>query len=174
MPASRADRRLRHRRPRTPRRAPAAAPPRPRRARLRASLGHGPLSDRTDLGRRRAHLVHPQGERRARVPAAGAAPVPPARPAPRAGPRERLAVAANGSTPLTAAILLVSGIALVVITILVLRSRRARARLYELDAQFRGGPAEPDVFIRRFELGIYCAMCFGLALALLGLVVAAT
>jgi hypothetical protein len=62
--------------------------------------------------------------------------------------------------------------------VLVLRSPRAQRSLYGLDARVRriGGrdPAEPLVFSRRFEVGVYCTMCLGTALVLLGVVVAAT
>jgi hypothetical protein len=67
---------------------------------------------------------------------------------------------------------------LVVAMVFVLRSRRAQNGLYRLDTRVRriGGldPAEPSSFARRFEVGVYCAMCVGTALFLLGLVVAAT
>jgi len=62
--------------------------------------------------------------------------------------------------------------------VLVLRSPRSQMSLYGLDARVRrlGGrePADPRVFSRRFEVGVYCAMCLGTALVLLGVVVAAT
>jgi hypothetical protein len=62
--------------------------------------------------------------------------------------------------------------------VLVLRSPRAQRRLYGLDARVRRiaglDPAEPLVFSRRFEVGVYCAMCLGTGLLLLGVVVAAT
>jgi hypothetical protein len=62
--------------------------------------------------------------------------------------------------------------------VLVLRSFRAQTSLYGLDARIRRigglGPAEPESFARRFEVGIYCSMCFGTGLVVLGLVVAAT
>jgi len=60
----------------------------------------------------------------------------------------------------------------------VLRSRRARQGLYHVDARVRSlarlGPPEPQVFVRRFEIGVYGGMCLGLALVFLGLVVAVT
>jgi hypothetical protein len=62
--------------------------------------------------------------------------------------------------------------------VFVLRSPRAQRSLYGLDTRFRaiGGlePAEPPSFARRLEIGVYCSMCLGTALVLLGLVVAAT
>jgi hypothetical protein len=62
--------------------------------------------------------------------------------------------------------------------VFVLRSPRFQLRLYRLDAQVRriGGldPAEPPIFSRRFEVGVYCTMCLGTALVLFGAVVAAT
>jgi hypothetical protein len=68
-------------------------------------------------------------------------------------------------------------VGLVVALVVVLRSRQAREGLYHADARFRRavrlGPAEPQVFVRRFELGVYVGMCLGLALVFLGLVVAA-
>jgi len=62
--------------------------------------------------------------------------------------------------------------------VFVLRSPRAQTSLYRLDARVRRvaglEPAEPPSFARRFEVGVYCSMCLGTALVLLGLVVAAT
>jgi hypothetical protein len=62
--------------------------------------------------------------------------------------------------------------------IFILRSARARERLYRFDAGLRAragrNPLEPEVFVRRFEAGIYVVMCLGTALILLGVVVAAT
>jgi hypothetical protein len=62
--------------------------------------------------------------------------------------------------------------------IFVLRSPRAQRSLYRLDTGLRriGGheAAEPPSFSRRFEIGVYCVMCLGTALLLLGLLVAAT
>jgi hypothetical protein len=61
--------------------------------------------------------------------------------------------------------------------VFVLRSARAQTGLYRLDTRVRriGGlePAEPWSFSRRFEVGVYCSMCLGTALVLLGLIVAA-
>ena len=77
-----------------------------------------------------------------------------------------------------AGLLVAAGVGLVVGMIVVLRSRRAREGLYHADERVRRvarlGPAEPQVFIRRFEVGIYLGMCLGLALVFLGVVVAAT
>jgi hypothetical protein len=62
--------------------------------------------------------------------------------------------------------------------VFVLRSPRAQRGLYRLDTRVRriGGldPAEPPSFSRRFEVGVYCSMCLGTGLVLLGLVVVAT
>jgi len=62
--------------------------------------------------------------------------------------------------------------------VFVLRSSGARRSLYRLDTRLRriGGldPAEPLSFSRHFELGVYCSMCLGTALVLLGLLVVAT
>jgi hypothetical protein len=142
---------------------------------------HGPLPDRVHLGRRGAHLGHPALIGRARVAAARAAEVPSKRAAPRPRPARGHPVGAaeaDGSTPLIAALLVAAGAALVVGLVVVLRSRRAREGLYHADARVRSatrlGPAEPEVFVRRFELGVYVGMCLGLALVFLGLVVAAT
>ena len=62
--------------------------------------------------------------------------------------------------------------------VFVLRSPRAQRSFYRLDTGLRriGGheAAEPLSFSRRFEVGLYCFMCLGTALVLLGLLVAAT
>ena len=79
---------------------------------------------------------------------------------------------------MVAGLLVAAGVGLVVGLVVVLRSRRAREGLYHADARVRNAarlaPAQPEVFVRRFEVGIYVGMCLGLALVFLGLVVAAT
>jgi hypothetical protein len=62
--------------------------------------------------------------------------------------------------------------------VFVLRSPRAHRSFHRLDTGLRRlaghEAAEPPGFSRRFEIGVYCVMCLGTALVLLGLLVAAT
>jgi hypothetical protein len=75
-------------------------------------------------------------------------------------------------------VLAVCGAGLVIAMTFTLRSSRARDRLCRFDAHLHrlagSNPPETDVFVRRFETGIYGVMCLGTALVLLGVVVAAT
>ena len=100
----------------------------------------------------------------------------PRRPRPARGISLR-AAQADESSPLIAGLLVAAGAGLVLALVVVLRSRRAREGLYHADARVRRvarlGPAEPLVFVRRFEVAVYCGMCLGTALVLLGLLVAA-
>jgi hypothetical protein len=74
--------------------------------------------------------------------------------------------------------LLLLGAGLIVAMVVVLRSERIRDRLYQGNSSFRAlvhlPPAEPQTFIRQFEVGIYFGMCFGTALAIFGVLVAVT
>ena len=55
--------------------------------------------------------------------------------------------------------------------VFVLRSPRAFAWLYRRTGR---DAVEPEIVRRWFETGIYAAMCLGTALAILGLIIAAT
>ena len=75
-------------------------------------------------------------------------------------------------------VLLVLGAGLIVAMMIVLQSRRIRDRLYRGNSSFRAlvrlRPSEPQTFVRHFEVGIYFGMCFGVTLAIFGLLVIIT
>jgi hypothetical protein len=75
-------------------------------------------------------------------------------------------------------VLLLLGAVLIVVMMIVLRSERLRDRLYRGYSSFRAllrlRPSEPQTFVRQFEVGVYFGMCFGVTLALFGLLVVIT
>jgi len=74
-------------------------------------------------------------------------------------------------------LLVLVGVGLVVGLFLAFRSADVRDRLYRSDLRLRERvrvqPAEPEAFVRHFEMAIYGGMCLGGVLALLGVLVAA-
>ena len=68
------------------------------------------------------------------------------------------------------------GVGLIVAMVMVLRSARIRDRVESGNASVRSllrlEPQEQEIFVRRFEVGIYVGMCLGSLLVVLGLFVA--
>jgi hypothetical protein len=73
-------------------------------------------------------------------------------------------------------LLVLVGIALIVATVMVLRSARIRGRLESGNASVRSllrlESMEQETFVRLFEMGIYVGMCLGSLLVILGVFVA--
>ena len=75
-----------------------------------------------------------------------------------------------------AALLIASGVGLVVALVFVLRSRTLQRSIFRGNAGFRSRahlkPVESEVFARQLEAGIYAGLCFGIVVAILGVLVA--
>ena len=73
-------------------------------------------------------------------------------------------------------LLSLAGLGLIIVLVMVLRSRRIRDRLESANASIRSvlrlQPVEQETFVRQFEVGIYLGMCVGLLLVILGVFVA--